>query len=101
MHIKGVSEEKVTAFGKMVDEDKDLLEKLKAADSEEKFFDVVKDTGFELTKEERQFMWKAHLDIQNPQRVVRKDKTFLYAMLFVYIAAGVLITFGLWLAWFS
>ena len=47
-----MSEEDAKAFLKKVGEDKELQEKLKGADSEEKFFAVVKAAGFDFTKEE-------------------------------------------------
>ena len=47
-----MSEESAKAFLKKVGEDKDLQEKLKGADSEEKYFAVVEAAGFEFTKEE-------------------------------------------------
>ena len=47
-----MSEEEAKAFLKKVGEDKKLQEKIKGADSEEKFFVVVKAAGFNFTKEE-------------------------------------------------
>ena len=47
-----MSEEDAKAFLKKVGEDKELQEKIKGADSEEKFFAVVKGAGFDFTKEE-------------------------------------------------
>jgi predicted ribosomally synthesized peptide with nif11-like leader len=47
-----MSEEEAKAFLKKAGEDKELQEKLKGVDSEEKFFAVVKAAGFDFTKEE-------------------------------------------------
>ena len=47
-----MSEEDAKAFLKKVGEDKELQEKLKGADSEEKFLAVAKAAGFDFTKEE-------------------------------------------------
>ena len=47
-----MSEEDAKAFLKKVGEDKELQEKIKGADSEEKFFAVAKTAGFDFTKEE-------------------------------------------------
>jgi predicted ribosomally synthesized peptide with nif11-like leader len=47
-----MSEEDVQAFLKKGGEDKELQEKIKGADSEEKFFAAVKAAGFDFTKEE-------------------------------------------------
>ena len=47
-----MSEEDAKAFLKKVGEDKELQEKIKGSNSEEKFFAVVKAAGFDFTKEE-------------------------------------------------
>ena len=47
-----MSEEDAKAFLKKLGEDKELQEKLKGADSEEKFLAVAKAAGFDFTKEE-------------------------------------------------
>jgi predicted ribosomally synthesized peptide with nif11-like leader len=47
-----MSEDEAKAFLKKVGEDKELQEKLKGVDSEEKFFAVAKAAGFDFTKEE-------------------------------------------------
>ena len=47
-----MSEEDAKAFLKKVGEDKELQEKIKGADSEEKFYAVAKEAGFDFTKDE-------------------------------------------------
>jgi predicted ribosomally synthesized peptide with nif11-like leader len=47
-----MSEDEAKAFLKKAGEDKELQEKLMGADSDEKFFAVVKEAGFDFTKEE-------------------------------------------------
>ena len=47
-----MSEESAKAFLKKVSEDKELQEKLKGVDSDEKFFAFTKAAGFDFTKEE-------------------------------------------------
>ncbi len=50
-----MSEEEAKTFLKKVGEDKELQEKLKGVDSEEKLFAVAKEAGFDFTKKE----WRA------------------------------------------
>ncbi len=47
-----MSEDEAKAFIERVQKDKELQEKLKSADSEEKFFAVAKEAGLDFTKEE-------------------------------------------------
>lgn len=47
-----MSEEVAKAFLKGMSEDKELQEKIKGADSEEKFFTLAKAAGFDFIKEE-------------------------------------------------
>ena len=65
-----MSVESAKAFLERVKKDKDLQEQLKKVNSEEKFFAIVKASGFEFTKEEWPAEW---LPVNKVQRLGESD----------------------------
>ena len=80
----------VKAFLYKLGEDKELQEKIKGADSDEKFFAVAKSSGFDFTKEE----WLAVIIKQNDEEGWRGCKYWL-GVVILSIFAVVISLFGI------